>query len=274
MEITDVKCVSGFLRMCDDGWKQGWHERNGGNLSYRMDAQDIESVLQFCPPESAGQWSDIGIEAAALCGAWFMITGAGKFFQNCLRDPADSVGIIELDETGTRWRRRWGFSGGVGAGPSSELPSHILNHAVKLEATGGRSRVLYHCHPANLIALTFVLPLKDDVFTRELWQTMTECPIIFPAGVGVLPWMVPGGRDIALASCEKMKKYDVLVWAHHGVFCFGDSFDLAFGLTHAVEKAAEILVKIRSMAPERGQTISKQDLRRLAEAFDLELADV
>ncbi len=22
-----------FIRMCSDGWEQGWHERNGDNLS-------------------------------------------------------------------------------------------------------------------------------------------------------------------------------------------------------------------------------------------------
>ena len=34
--IYDVANVKGFIRMCNDGWLQGWHERNGGNLTYRM----------------------------------------------------------------------------------------------------------------------------------------------------------------------------------------------------------------------------------------------
>ena len=34
-------------------------------------------------------------------------------------------------------------------------------------------------------------------------------PVVFPDGVGVVPWMVPGGRDIAVATSELMKKYDV-----------------------------------------------------------------
>ncbi len=25
--------VRGFVRLCNDGWEQGWHERNGGNLA-------------------------------------------------------------------------------------------------------------------------------------------------------------------------------------------------------------------------------------------------
>lgn len=37
-------------------------------------------------------------------------------------------------------------------------------------------------------ALTFVLPLEDKIFTRELWEMATECPVVFPDGVGVVPW--------------------------------------------------------------------------------------
>ena len=34
--MTEIPAVRGFIRMCTDGWEQGWHERNGGNLTYRM----------------------------------------------------------------------------------------------------------------------------------------------------------------------------------------------------------------------------------------------
>ena len=67
-------------------------------------------------------------------------------------------------------------------------------------ATEGKHRVIYHAHTTNGIALTFVLPLTDEVFTRELWEMATECPVVFPQVIGVVPWMVPGGRDIAVAT--------------------------------------------------------------------------
>ena len=44
MGILDVRFVKGFIRMCNDGWEQGWHERNGGNLSYRIREEEIEEV--------------------------------------------------------------------------------------------------------------------------------------------------------------------------------------------------------------------------------------
>ncbi len=105
-----------------------------------------------------------------------------------------------------------------------------MNHEVKKRVSGGRHRVIYHAHCTNLIALTFVLPLDDKVFTRELWEMATECPVVFPDGVGVVPWMVPGGRDIAVATSRLMETYDVAIWAHHGAFASGETFDLTFGL--------------------------------------------
>lgn len=101
----------------------------------------------------------------------------------------------------------------------------------------------------------------------------TECPVVFPSGVGVVDWMVPGGRDIAVATSELMKQYDVAIWAHHGMFCSGEDFDLTFGLMHTVEKSAEILVKMMSMRPDKLQTITPQNFRDLAVDFKVELPE-
>ena len=86
-------------------------------------------------------------------------------------------------------------------------------------------------------------------------------------------WMVPGGREIAVATSELMKKYDVAVWAHHGMFCSGEDFDLTFGLMHTVEKSAEILVKMLSMRPDKLQTITAENFRDLAVDFKVELPE-
>ena len=165
----------------------------------------------------------------------------------------------------------WGLVNG--GRPTSELPSHLMNHEVKMLATDRRYRVIYHAHTTNVIALTFVLPLTDEVFTRELWEMATECPVVFPQGIGVVPWMVPGGRDIAVATSELMKQYDVAIWAHHGMFAAGEDFDLTFGLMHTVEKSAEIFVKMLSMRPDKLQTITTQNFRDLAVDFKVELPE-
>jgi rhamnulose-1-phosphate aldolase len=269
MRILDAEFVQGFIRMANDGWEQGWHERNGGNLTYRIKKEEVKAVEESLRKD--GEWKFIGTSVPSLAGEYFLVTGSGKFFRNVIIKPEDSLAIIELDEKGEKYRLCWGLVNG--GRPTSELPSHLMNHEVKMLSTGGKHTVIYHAHTTNVIALTFVLPLEDKVFTRELWEMATECPVVFPAGVGIVPWMVPGGRDIAVATSELMKKYDVAIWAHHGMFCSGEDFDITFGLMHTVEKSAEILVKMLSMRPDKLQTINTENFRDLARDFKVTLPE-
>ncbi|WP_286153169.1 rhamnulose-1-phosphate aldolase [Sporofaciens musculi] len=269
MKVLEAGFVQGFIRMCNDGWEQGWHERNGGNLTYRIKQEEVEAVREdLC---TDGEWKEIGTSVPKLSGEFFLVTGSGKYFRNTILMPEDSLAIVEIDETGEKYRICWGLVNG--GRPTSEFPSHLMNHEVKMAATGGKHRVIYHAHPANVIALTFVLPLKDEIFTRELWEMATECPVVFPDGIGVVGWMVPGGREIAVATSELMKRYDVAIWAHHGMFVSGEDFDLTFGLMHTVEKSAEILVKVLSMRQDKQQTISAQNFRDLAVDFKVNLPE-
>lgn len=267
MKVLDAEFVQGFIRMATDGWEQGWHERNGGNLSYRVKAEEIEAVKEELSPR---EWQPIGTSVPELAREYFLVTGSGKYMRNISLKPEDNICLLEVDEKGEQYRICWGLVNG--GRPTSELPSHLMNHEVK-KKVDERYRVIYHAHPANTIALTFVLPLEDAVFTRELWEMATECPVVFPDGIGVVPWMVPGGRDIAVATSKLMKDYDVAIWAHHGMFCAGEDFDLTFGLMHTVEKSAEILVKVLSMTSNKRQTITPQNFRDLAVDFKVTLPE-
>jgi rhamnulose-1-phosphate aldolase len=121
--------------------------------------------------------------------------------------------------------------------------------------------------------MTYVLPLKSEVFTRMLWKSATECCVVFPGGVGVVPWMVPGGPEIAKATCVLMEKYDAAIWAFHGLFVSGPDFDTAFGLMHTIEKAAQIAsIALASTGgkPLR-QTITDDNLRAIGKDFGVTL---
>lgn len=266
MKVLDAKFAQGFCRMCVDGFYQGWHERNGGNLSYRIKPEEIESVKEEL--DESSEWKPIGTTVKDLAGEYFMVTGSGKYFRNVEINPAANICIIKVDDQGENYKILWGLV--EGGRPTSELPSHLMNLEV-CKKRNPEIRVVYHCHPANTIALTYVLPLDGKVFTREIWEMATECPVVFPDGIGVVPWMVPGGKEIAVATSEIMKKQDVAIWAHHGMFACGTDFDIAFGLMHTVEKAAEVLVKVMSMTNKKRQTIEPDDFRALNGPFGIKV---
>lgn len=271
MAITDIEVMQNYIRMCGDGWDQGWHERNGGNLTYRMRPEEVEQCRPYFKA-APGEWVDMGVQADNLRGEFFISTGSGKYFRNVPLAPQDNICIVEINAAGDAWRIVWGLE--KGGRPTSEFPSHFLNHSVRKEATGGACRVIYHAHPANLIAMTYILPLSARDFTRALWKSATECPVVFPGGVGVVPWMVPGGSDIALATSQLMKEFDAAVWAHHGLFASGPDFDTTFGLMHTIEKAAQIYLLALSAGQGRIlQTIEDDALRAIAKDFGVTLRE-
>lgn len=270
MSIESLNFVKGFCRLCDDGWLQGWHERNGGNLTYRMTDEDVAAARPgFDEPRT---WVEMGVQADNLRGAYFLTTGSGKYMRNVQVDPAHNIGIVEINEAGDAYRIVWGLLDG--ARPTSEFPSHFMNHSVAMARTNGANRVIYHAHTPGVIAMSFIVPLDDRDFSTRLWKMMTECVVVFPQGVGVVPWMVPGGPAIAAASSELMRTYDTIVWAHHGLFAAGPDFDTTFGLMHTVEKAAQLYLSARAANGGSDQfmnEISDQGLKDTCHDFDIQI---
>ena len=267
--VENQPFMRGFIRLCNDGWLQGWHERNGGNLTYRMTTAEVEAARPFFY-DNPSSWVAMGVQADNLAGSFFVTTGAGRYMRNVELDPARNVGIVEINRAGDAWRLVWGLRDG--GKPTSEFASHFMNHSVRVAASRGTCRVLYHAHPESVIALTKVMPLDARTITRALWKAMTECVMLFPAGVGVTGTMVPGGIELARATGELMKTYEAVIWANHGLFCSGPDFDSAFGLMHAIQKAASIhgqALMMNGGSGEFANTISDDDLRAIGRAYNL-----
>ena len=267
MRVEEPSFLNEYIAMADYGDRLGWHERNGGNFTYWMKPENVADVKDEL--HDKGEWLPIGTNVDNLANEYFLISGTGKYFHNMKKDSRHTIGIIQVDSTGTKYRIRWGLENG--GRPTSELPTHLMNMAVKAKLTNNENRVIYHCHCPNVIALTFLLPLKSEIITREIWEMMTECPIIFPEGIGVVEWMVPGGREIAVVTSRLMETYNAVIWAHHGMFCSGVDFDSTFGLMHTIEKSAEMWIKVHSCRQDKLQTIPVEGFRDLQEAFQVTL---
>ena len=258
------KVLEDYIRMCYDGFLHGWHERNGGNLTYRMTEAEREDCRSLF---GSGRHMELPLDASPLAGECFITTGSGRYMRNVPLAPEENIGIIRIDDDGHGYTILWGL--GNGAKPTSELPSHLLNHISRMKATDGRCRVIYHAHPANITALSYTIEPDARTLTRILWQSETECAVVFPEGVGILDWMIPGGTEIAVESAKLLEKYRAIVWAFHGIFGSGETFDETFGLVHTIEKAAEIYLKAKSAGIIR--TISDSNLRILADAFGVKI---
>ncbi len=243
MAVEQRPFMKAFVRMCSDGWAQGWNERNGGNASYRMTVEEAAA----CKPyfyDTPSSWVPLKTAVPQLGGAFFACTAAGSFMRNLAGDVAGNMGIVELSEAGDSWRVVWGFKDG--GRPTSELEAHLACHRVRMEVTYGVSRVVYHAHPAHTVALSLLLPATPRALSKALWCAMTECAMVFPEGVGAVDVMVPGGEALAQATAREAERHGAVVWAAHGLLVTGATFDEAFGLMHTIEKAAQIRLLARA----------------------------
>ncbi len=259
--ILTAPFVEDMKRATANMYRQGWDERNGGNISYMLKEDEVAEYLDL---GVVIRTIPLGFDATALAGKIFIVTGTGKYFKNVEVDPENNLGIIRIAGDGQNAELLWGYADGGRF--TSELPAHLMSHMVRL-SIDPENRVIMHSHPTNTLAMTRVHELSDREFTRSLWQTCTECIVVFPDGIGVLPWMVCGNNAIGEATAEKMKDYRLVVWGIHGIYGAGKDLDEAFGLIETVEKAAELYMLTAHLPIVN--TIHDDELVAVAERFEV-----
>ena len=259
-DILTAPFMVEMIRTTTNMYAHGWDERNGGNISLLLDKAEVQEYLDMQPIRVL----ETGFEAPELNGKLFLVTGTGKYFKNVQYAPEVNLGIVRLTDGGRQAELLWGFADGGRF--TSEFPAHMMSHVARLKADPD-NRVVMHCHPANLLAMTYVHDLNERAFTRTLWQMCTECIVVFPDGVNVLPWMLCGTNEIGEATAKKMETARLVVWAQHGIYGAGKDLDETFGLIETAEKAAEIYLKIANLPLKN--TITDEQMHLLEARFNV-----
>ncbi|MBQ6196176.1 MAG: rhamnulose-1-phosphate aldolase [Lachnospiraceae bacterium] len=264
-DILTAPFMTEMIRTTTNMYDHGWDERNGGNISLMLSEAEIAGYLD---PQRVLRTIPTGFSAHALEGRYFLVTGTGKYFKNVQYAPEVNLGLVRIADGGRSAELLWGYTDGGRF--TSEFPAHMMSHVARLGADP-ENRVVMHCHPANLLAMTYVHDLDEISFTRTLWQMCTECIVVFPDGVNVLPWMLCGTNEIGEATAEKMKTARLVVWAQHGIYGAGRDLDETFGLIETAEKAAEIYMKIAHLPLKN--TISDEQMHQLEAHFGVRARD-
>lgn len=264
-DILNAPFMVEMIRTTTNMYAHGWDERNGGNISLLLDESEVGDYLDT---SAVLRRIPTGFKAPELEGKYFLVTGTGKYFKNVQYAPDVNLGIVRIADEGGTAELLWGFADGGKF--TSEFPAHMMSHVARLKADP-KNRVVMHCHPANLLAMTYVHTLDEREFTRTLWQMCTECVVVFPEGVSVLPWMLCGTNEIGEATAEKMLVSRLTVWSQHGIYGAGKDLDETFGLIETAEKAAEIYMKIAHLP--RLNTITDEQLHITAEYFGVRVRE-
>ncbi|MCO7174914.1 rhamnulose-1-phosphate aldolase [Sporolactobacillus kofuensis] len=259
-KFVDSIFVKKMCKVTANMYRLGWDERNGGNISYRLTEDDVHG---FEDNQEVKRTLSVDFDCTQLTGAYFLVTGTGKYFSDISDEPERDLGLVRIEPSGDV-SLLWGYNDG--GNPTSEFPSHLMSHLERMKHDK-EQRVIMHCHPTHFIGMTFTHDLDEKALTKTLWKMQSESLVVFPDGVGVIPWMVPGTSLIGEATASKMAEFHLVTWPHHGIFAAGTSIEETFGLIETVEKAAQIWTVVQAQGGAIKQEITDQELQDLADRF-------
>ncbi len=246
--IDDIQDVAALLV------NRGWAERNGGNLSLRLPDNMVEA------PEKLYLQAKLDTPFPDLANNVFIITATGSKFRNFNKEVNEELGIIQISEDGNSFYilqpNYKKFA------PTSELISHLHLHSW-LKANNREEKVVLHSHPTELIAISHLEEFADQKHLQDqLWKMMPEVKVFVPKGIGLVPYLTPGSKELADATLEEAKTHSLVLWQMHGCLAMGKDVWETYDFLDLMNKAATIyLLCLKSGSKPRG--ISDQDLKEL-----------
>lgn len=233
--IEETAEVAGFL------WQRGWAERNAGNISVRLEPEDLAettaSLNDFLIPVSKS-FPDIG-------GTFFLVTGTNIRMRDVAARPMDNMLIIRVSDDGAGYYIL-SPDPETSLRPTSEMSAHLEIHCM-IARHKTRQRVVMHTHATELIALTQIKELcNEHQLNKVLWGMHPEAKVFVPAGVGFVPYVLTGTTSLGEATVRVLEKHDMALWEKHGVFAIGRTPFETFDLIDIMTKSASVFFLCRS----------------------------
>jgi rhamnulose-1-phosphate aldolase len=151
-----------------------------------------------------------------------IVTGSGRRLREIQVDPAANLGVVRISPDGA--------TGTLHTAPNrlfdrvtSEWNSHLAVHDDTVERTGTNFHAVVHAQPPHLTYLSHIPDYRnEDILNRRLMRWEPETIINLPAGIGALPFMLPGSDLLMEANVTSLRAHRIVVWAKHGVMARSD----------------------------------------------------
>ena len=255
-EVEQVAEVAGYL------WQKGWAERNGGNITVNVTACIDDEIRQMPAIAPA---VDMGTVLPHLKGCYFFCKGTNKRMRDLARRPMENGSVIRITDDCAHYE----IIADNPVKPTSELPSHLAMHNYLL-GKGQNCKAVLHTHPIELVAMSHTNKfLEKDVLTNLLWSMIPETKAFCPRGLGMVPYLMPSGVELAEATIKAIDDdYDVVMWEKHGVFAVDTDIMSAFDQVDVLNKAALIYIASKNMGFEP-EGMSDAQMKELSDTFGL-----
>ncbi len=193
-------------------------EGAAGNLSICLRG-DLDIQSRFPLREQI----DLPKPAPDLAGTVFLVSGSGRRLRDILDAPTENVGCLVVDEGGV--------TGQLFTAPdrqfsrlTSEFNTHFGVHYDQVITADVNFHAIVHAQPPHITYLSHIEQYQDvRSLNRHLLRWEPETIIIFPQGIGVVKFEVPGSSAMEKATVESLHTHTLTIWSKHGVMARSDT---------------------------------------------------
>jgi rhamnulose-1-phosphate aldolase len=208
--------------------------------------------------------------APHLANQIVIATGSGRRLREIQTDPVANLGVVRISADGTAGTLHTA-PGRLFERVTSEWNSHLAVHDDTVERTGTNFHAIVHAQPPHLTFLSHVPEYGDEAYmNRRLLRWEPETIVNLPAGIGVLPFMLPGSAQLMAANVASLRDHRIVLWAKHGVMARSSiSVKRAVDRIEYAETAAAYEY-MDVLAGGRAVGLTTDELRAVAVAFDVD----
>lgn len=238
-------------------------EGSAGNISaYIRDLPELNADYTHFVKYS------LPIEAPNLARGWVVISATGRRLRDLGRAPQISVVALHIKPDGATADL---YSAIPGLLPTSELNSHLAIHNQQVAQTGVTFHAIVHAQPPYITFLSHMdrYAQSDEMLNKQLLRWEPESILMFPEGIGMVPFAVPGSPDLMQLTVSSLQKHHLVIWQRHGVVSRSEVGLLkAADLVEYAETAARYeYMNLTVVQPARG--LSPEQIRAIAEHYDI-----
>ena len=239
-------------------------EGAAGNISIYI-GWDLDPRRKF----PLSKTTPLPIPVPELAGKSFLVTGSGRRLRDVTRDPGANLGFLRVEQGGENavlyTSPRCLFSQ-----LTTEFNSHLAVHRDQISQTGTNFHAVVHAQPPYLTYLSFVPRYQElDYLNRHVLRWQPELIVQLPEGIGYVPFLIPGSKELMDATVQTLRVHRLLIWAKHGVMARSD-----ISVTKATDRIeyAETGARYEYMNlvnGEQGEGLSPKELRAICNAFSV-----
>lgn len=212
---------------------------------------------------------DLPVPAPDLAGATLIVTGSGRRLRDIMTAPTANLACIRI-EPGGLTGRLFTATDCPFKRVTSELNSHLAVHHDQMRSRGISVHAVLHGQPVYLTFLSHMDAYQKEKFlNRHLLRWQPETIMIFPEGIGIVPFLLPGSTQLTVETMLALRDHRVVIWSRHGVMARADDSILhALDLVEYAETAANYEV-LNLITGDLSAGLSREDIRSISEHWNI-----